>query len=150
MVKESLVKKSLSVIERENLSPIEIELSGKVVPKARPRVTRKGTFMPQRYTEWRKEAARELERQGVPAIQIERSEIEISFIGKHNGNADLDNLAGAILDLLVGEQIIKDDRINCVSRLSVSYLESKESPSVMIRIIPIAPKTQTRKSRTKT
>lgn len=127
--------------EREILT---LFLPGIVVPKARPRVTSNGTFLPQRYREWREMAEFEITRQLTDLdvdieFPIKRAEVTIRFVGKHRTNSDLDNMAGACLDALTlkGAGVLQDDRISCVSRLSVEYEPKAKETGVIIEIEPI-------------
>lgn len=124
--------------------PLKLFLPGIVVPKARPRVTRFGTFMPPRYRNWRLQAEGELILQvqrmtPVPSLPIERATVRIRFQGKFRAQADLDNLAGAILDALTlqGAGILKNDNLSCVPSLSVEYLANDAEPGAHIEIFPI-------------
>lgn len=97
-------------------------IPGKVTPKARPRVTRNGSYFPQTYQDWRSAANLEIISQ-LPAdceLPIASCSVSISLLGKgHRG--DLDNLAGAILDALVTAGVLRDDRLSCVPLLSIAY-----------------------------
>jgi Holliday junction resolvase RusA-like endonuclease len=76
----------------------EFKLSGRVTPKARPRVSRKKAYLPSNYRLWRNTALVELHEQSRPIIPLTSASIGIQFFGSHKG--DLDNLAGAVLDAL--------------------------------------------------
>lgn len=119
-------------------------IPGNVVPKARPRVTGNGTFMPQRYRTWRNMAEVEIysqlsELNLTIELPIKRASILMRFVGKHRTNSDLDNLAGACLDALTmnGAGVLLDDRISCVSKLSVEYVPVAEKTGVWIEITPV-------------
>lgn len=98
-------------------------LTGAVVAKARPRVTRQGTFLPQKYRDWKEEAIAELLSQRTRYKSLEEVTISIELYGTCRG--DLDNIAGAILDALVRAEIIKDDRVSLVKALSVRHCGGK-------------------------
>ncbi|WP_052056148.1 RusA family crossover junction endodeoxyribonuclease [Myxosarcina sp. GI1] len=98
-------------------------LTGAVVPKARPRVTRQGTFLPQKYRDWKEGAIAELLSQRTRYKSLEEVTISIKLYGTCRG--DLDNIAGAILDALVQAGIIKDDRVSLVKALSVKHCGGK-------------------------
>ncbi|CBN56772.1 hypothetical protein OSCI_3180014 [Kamptonema sp. PCC 6506] len=119
-------------------------IPGNVVPKARPRVTGNGTFMPQRYRTWRNMAEVEIysqlsELNLTIELPIKRASILMRFVGKHRTNSDLDNLAGACLDALTmnGAGVLLDDRISCVSKLSVEYVPVADKTGVWIEITPV-------------
>jgi Holliday junction resolvase RusA-like endonuclease len=102
---------------------IKLETAGK--PKARPRVTSRGTHMPPDYTEWIESAALELAlRAGTQQFGEQQVSIGTVFASDHVRiriepmdlprpkyvRGDIDNLAGGILDALVKAAIIDDDR----------------------------------------
>lgn len=90
------------------------------VPKARPRVTKNGTFLPARYRAWRLRAEGEFTVQAQQmATPIKRANIEIVLGGA--GRGDIDNIAGAILDALVGAKVLLDDRLSCVPSLQIRH-----------------------------
>jgi Holliday junction resolvase RusA-like endonuclease len=145
--------KSVELIERTiappviNKSPlcseIQFWLSGNVVPKARPRVTRRGTYLPKQYRGWRNQAEVEIYRQLCDLnlsikLPIPRANISLIFMGNHRKNADLDNLAGACLDALTlnGAGVILDDRVTCVPKLIVEYEPNAKKTGVLIKIEP--------------
>ena len=96
-------------------------LPGIVVPKARPRITKNGSFMPQRYQDWQRLAIAELLLQLSDRSPLEYPvAVRVLLQGKgHRG--DLDNLSGAILDALVKTEILKDDRLSCVGQLEARH-----------------------------
>ena len=119
-------------------------ISGSVVPKARPRVTSNGTYMPNRYREWRNRAEIELYRQmsqfrSTHKFPLQKAAVELRFFGKHRTNSDLDNMAGACLDALTlnGAGVLMDDRLSCLPRLSVEYVSGTEETGVWIEIQPL-------------
>lgn len=119
-------------------------IPGNVVPKARPRVTSKGTYLPQRYRKWRNMAEVELCRQVLDMnlkeqLPIAKAAISLSFCGKHRTNSDLDNMAGACLDALTlnGAGVLKDDRLSCIPQLNVEYIADRQETGVWITIEPI-------------
>lgn len=73
---------------------LKYTLSGKVVPKARPRFGGGRAFLPQRYRDWKDNALAELLSQSCPPIPISKAEVSIDLFGGHRG--DLDNLAGSV------------------------------------------------------
>jgi Holliday junction resolvase RusA-like endonuclease len=101
------------------------KLSGRVTPKARPRVSGKKAYLPCNYRLWRNTALIELHGQSKPSIPLKSASIGIQFFGNHQG--DLDNLAGSVLDALVEAKIILDDRLTVVNQLSISYIPFKET-----------------------
>lgn len=119
-------------------------LPGGVVPKARPRVTSNGTYLPQRYRTWRNQAEVELYRQmcelhPAPQFPLQKAAISLRFFGNHRTNSDIDNLAGACLDALTlnGAGILQDDRLSCLPQLSVEFVPGTPETGVWIEIEPL-------------
>ena len=107
-------------------------IPGVVVPKARPRVTKNGSFMPQRYQDWQRLAIAELLLQRNDRTPLVYPvAVKVLLQGKHRG--DLDNLSGAILDALVKVGILEDDRLSCVASLEARH-ESKGETGCHIEI----------------
>ncbi len=131
---------------------MELQLSGRVVPKARPRMARgKVPFLPKPYKLWKEDAIHQLQLQLPWAFRtIETASIEIEIFGQARG--DLDNLAGAVLDALVQARVIHDDRVNCVPRLLITFTPGPESGAnikIMREILPnesLTSKTSTKKT----
>lgn len=123
---------------------IVLYIPGNVVPKARPRVTAKGTYLPPRYRQWRNMAEVEIYRQisetNMPVdLPIKKATISIRFCGQHRTNSDLDNMAGACLDALTlnGAGVLKDDRISCIPKLTVEYIANSKETGIWIEIEPL-------------
>ncbi len=119
-------------------------LPGTVVPKARPRVTSNGTYMPNRYREWRNRAEIELYRQmsqfhSTHKFPLQKAAVSLRFFGNHRTNSDLDNMAGACLDALTlnGAGVLMDDRLSCLPRLTVEYVSGTKETGVWIEIQPL-------------
>lgn len=102
---------------------VKLWIPGECVPKARARVTRNGTYFPQRYQDWRRGAEAEILISLSPGqravLPISKAEVRIILQGKHRG--DLDNLAGSCLDALVASGVLLDDRIGCVPSLVILH-----------------------------
>jgi Holliday junction resolvase RusA-like endonuclease len=112
-------------------------LNGVVVPKARPRVTANGTFMPPRYREWKRDAITALTLQAIEmhlGQPLTHAAVSITLVGKHPRRGDLDNIAGSVLDALVQSGVLKDDSLSVVSSLAIALQWSKETPAVQIEI----------------
>ncbi|WP_373546358.1 RusA family crossover junction endodeoxyribonuclease [Chamaesiphon sp.] len=95
------------------------QLTGKITPKARPRLGRGGAYLPSNYRDWKDDAIAQLLAQSRPPEPIARAKVSIAIGGKQRG--DLDNIAGAILDALVQSGILLDDRLSVVSKLSIEH-----------------------------
>lgn len=102
-------------------------IDGPIVPKARARVTRNGTFHPGNYQEWKRNAIFELSRQwaGEPLSGVT---VSVTLKGKHSRRGDADNVSGAILDALVQSGILKDDNLTHVRELHVYLDWNKKIP----------------------
>ena len=94
-------------------------------PKARPRVTRKGTFMPREYQEWRKEFGRQLadatsgaQFDGPVAMYVTFHTDAVSITiqpwpseRRKHVRADIDNLLGGVLEVCEDIGLITNDRM---------------------------------------
>jgi Holliday junction resolvase RusA-like endonuclease len=112
------------------------QLTGKITPKARPRLGQGRAYLPQNYRDWKDDAIVQLITQSLPAQPITRAEIAIAIGGKQTG--DLDNIAGAILDALVQSGVLLDDRLSVVHKLSIAHHRERE-PGASIEISPPTP-----------
>lgn len=110
-----------------------VRLLGSIVPKARPRVTKNGTYMPERYRQW-KQLAASLFRQAFQPVTQYPVAISIHLTGKHPRRGDLDNISGSILDALVQAETIEDDNLTKISALSIALDYSAAPPEVLITI----------------
>lgn len=112
------------------------QLTGKITPKARPRLGKGRAYLPQKYRDWKDEAISQLLTQSRPPDPLVKAEVSIYIGGGQRG--DLDNIAGAILDALVQAGILLDDRISVVSKLSIAH-HRERSPGASIEISPPTP-----------
>jgi len=104
----------------------EVILPLRLMSKARPRVTRYGTYMPKPYQEWRKECA-ELLKEGWQLAPIEHPiAVEIDCYGTARG--DIDNYMGALFDTANGIVWV-DDRASIIQRATISYYKRPTSES---------------------
>ena len=110
-------------IASNQIKTLKFWLPGKVVPKARPRFHDGKISLPKNYRGWKNTAHLELisqlQNNGIKKLSIEKAAVEMQFVGTHRG--DLDNLAGAVLDILCETKIVVDDRVSCISRLVVEH-----------------------------
>ncbi len=89
-------------------------IPGRVIPKARPRVTRNGTFLPQLYKQWRLRAEGEILMQlqqmhPQPQLPIQQAAVRIMLYGKHRGDGD--NCIGSVCDALVSAGLLPSDTL---------------------------------------
>lgn len=119
---------------------IKFWIPGRVIPKARPRITTRHAYLPTNYREWRRMAEVIIVSQIVnkSKLPLAIALVEVNLTGKHRG--DLDNLAGSCLDALVSAGVLTDDNVNCVPRLTVTYQPTGKL-GVAIVIKPQAVKT---------
>lgn len=110
-------------ISANQVKAVKFWLPGEVIPKARPRFSGGSISLPRNYRGWKNTAylqiISQLEDKGINELLIRKAVVEMQFLGSHRG--DLDNLAGAILDILCETKIIVDDRVSCISRLLVEH-----------------------------
>lgn len=104
----------------------EILLKVKLMSKARPRVTRNGTYMPKNYQDWRKEVARQMKEQwALPPIDTPIA-VDIECAGAARG--DIDNYMGAIFD--TGNKILwMDDRSTIIKSAYITFRKASEKDS---------------------
>ncbi len=105
-------------------------IPGSVTPKARPRVTANGTFLPKRYREWRLRAEGEILMQvhqmnPLPQLPIERAAVRIILRGKHRGDGD--NAIGSVCDALVGAGIFSSDSLKQIPLGSWRHIPDGET-----------------------
>lgn len=113
-------------------------LPGKVIPKARPRFHSGRISLPSNYRQWKNtaylEILNQLQQRSFKEIPIEKAAVEMQFVGAHRG--DLDNLAGAVLDVLTETQVVLDDRVSCIPRLVIEH-EPVGVSGVWVEIKPL-------------
>jgi hypothetical protein len=115
-------------------------IPGPVIPKARPRVTSNGTYLPKRYREWRLRAEGEILMQvhqmnPLPQLPIERAAVRIILRGKHRGDGD--NAIGSVCDALVSAGIFTADSLKHIPFGSWRHIPDGET-GVKIQIESIA------------
>lgn len=116
---------------------IELILPGNVTPKARPRVTSRGTYMPENYRCWKSLAIGRLKAQ-YSGETIQRAAVSIVLRGKHPRRGDADNIGGSVLDALVQAGILRGDNLMVIPSLSVSLeWDNKSEPLTIVQLTPI-------------
>lgn len=116
-------------------------IPGGVVPKARPRVTANGTFLPPRYRAWRNHAEVEIfkqlgEKSSLPVLPLQRAAVKVRLIGKHRMNADGDNIVGSCLDSLVAAGVIKNDNLSYIPEIYFKLIP-QGTQGVQITLLPL-------------
>lgn len=104
----------------------EIVLPLKLMSKARPRVTARGTYFPKAYQDWRKECS-QLLRQAWTLDPIETPiAVEIDCYGTARG--DIDNYMGALFDS-ANKILWADDRASIIQKATIAYYKRPASES---------------------
>jgi len=117
------------------LLKLKFWLPGVVIPKARPRVSRNSTYLPQRYQDWQRLAIAELLLQISDRTPLEYPVVVRVLLQGKGHRGDIDNLAGSCLDALVKSGILEDDRLSCVGHLEARH-EPKGETGCWIEIEP--------------
>ena len=114
---------------------VTLEIRHPLFSKARPRVTKHGTFMPVAYKKNQKELLEKIKEQyDGPALEGPLR-VEIDLYGE--GRADIDNVVGAFFDT-ANKVLWTDDRISIIPELSVRWTKARKEYSMwVVRIIPI-------------
>lgn len=130
-------------------------VQGHAIPKKRPRVTRRGTFMPQEYVEWRERlkeealtACAELHDRGEPwpaDAPAFRLTVKCAFPGAVHG--DTDGLVGSVMDALNGVAW-KDDKL-VVDHRSIKFAGESQC-EVEVIALDSSPMAQPKSKRRKT
>jgi len=115
-------------------------IPGKVTPKARPRVTKNGTFFPKRYREWRLRAQGEIIMQiqqmnPLPKLPFQEAALRILLCGNHRGDGD--NAIGSVCDALVSAGVLPSDSLKYLPYGSWRHIKSAET-GVKIEIKPLS------------
>ena len=111
-------------------------IEGTIIPKARPRVTSRGTFMSQAYHDWMDQTCFNLS----SAWRERYQDVELNFPltlgifldGKHSRKGGLDNIGGAVMDTLVKAKILPSDNVNIVNKLIVDFNHNEDLPKYLI------------------
>lgn len=111
---------------------IELEIPLPPMPKKRPRVTARGTYMPPEYTEWKRDFGTHC--RGVKPFGGVGFGISVRFVtATGRMRCDLDNALGAVLDALQDAGIIQNDRF----AESIQASKAKgPGPAIVIAIWP--------------
>ena len=130
---------------------LEVRIPGAPVTKARPQVTRNGTFTPKKTRDWEKRAGLlcrlALQRAGLQRIEKPQLiTIHAVFVFprpkrlpkkgpriQHGVRPDLDNLVKALKDAMDGVLMADDAQITSLTALKF-YAASDESPAVHVRL----------------
>ncbi len=114
---------------------IVLTLSGRIVPKARPRFSKGHSYLPSNYRTWKEQAITSvIDQLPLGFRTYSQACVAIDLRGSLRGDAD--NLAGAILDVLTQAQVLKDDRLSCLPKLTIRYVKSK-TPGAIITLLGV-------------
>ena len=126
----------------EEFFPFTIWLPGRVIPKARPRLSTRSNsiHLPGNYVEWKSDCIYHISRK-FPRLPIhpilQPVSIEVIIVGFRLG--DLDNIIGSIMDGLVDSDLLSRDNITKVPRITVEYQSHKTLKGAWISLAPFAP-----------
>lgn len=130
-------------------------VDGHAIPKKRPRVTRRGTFMPTEYVEWKERIAEEaavacaeLADRGEPwpaDAPAFRLVVKCAFPGAVHG--DTDGLVGSVMDALNG-LVWKDDKL-VVDQRGIKF-QGEPRCEVEVTALDSSPMAQPKSKRKKT
>lgn len=137
-----------------NFKPLFVcVLTDKIVPKCRPRVTKRVTFMPPHYTLWRTLATAEINAAlyyhnttqqpiELPFDRISPVAITADFYGSLRANADIDNAIGSIMDVLAADKwALTNDNVSRVPIVSIQFhslpKNTKKNPQTPKTIVKI-------------
>lgn len=105
------------------MKELKLWIPGRIIPKARPRFYQGRAMLPLNYRRWQSKTYLYVEKllrsSAISGLPFEKAIVEIQFVGSHLG--DLDNLAGALLDVMTKTNIVRDDRISCIPKLILSH-----------------------------
>ncbi|BAY20746.1 endodeoxyribonuclease RusA [Calothrix sp. NIES-2100] len=113
---------------------LTFKIPGSIPGKARPRVTRNGTYMPPKYVEFKVSSRKFLPKVSQPLTPP--ISIKIALIGSHK--SDLDNIAGTILDILVDQGILDNDSSKQVPDIHITRFESSKEKFAQVTLSEIS------------
>lgn len=113
--------------------PITLALPGAIVPKARPRHNKWGSYLPANYRDW-KDTTVGLIRNKIQPLTGDNFSVDVVLWGKHSRRGDLDNILGSIMDALVQADILPNDNAKIVTRKSIQLIHNDDNPIAYIRI----------------
>lgn len=94
------------------------------MPKARPRLSKWGAYMPPEYQKWMRAAVSLIKGQWRHDPLDIVSKLKIDFQGG-SARSDLDNDVGSVFDALTKAGVIKNDNKNVISNFSASWSRSE-------------------------
>ncbi len=104
-------------------------IEGEIIPKSRPKVSRKGTYYPQKYKDFLSSCTSEFVTQKAEHNYPEmKTPCKLSIIlFNQSKRGDCDNLSGGIMDCLVRSGILRNDNLNNISELNIKAVNNKKS-----------------------
>jgi len=102
------------VTDRILVQSVTFRVPGQPVPKARPRVTERGTFTPQRTRDWEEAVGWAFKGMGAATFDGPVS-VMMTFLRKGRRKVDLDNLVKSVLDGLNGVAFHDDQQVRELS-----------------------------------
>ena len=92
------------------MAELHFTVPGRCIPTPRPRVSRRGTHYPKRYTDWLDSARVEAYRACGRPLWTGPVSVLVAFYGARK-NADIDNLLKSCLDAIQGVIIVDDKQV---------------------------------------
>lgn len=127
------------------MSTLVFKFYGRVIPKQRPRSRGKTHYLPPGYAKWKSENVsriaqewQELHKGCDPEeiSSISLCKVDIILYGKFLG--DIDNISGAILDVLVQAKVLCDDNLSVIPRLTIEHFHKKEPVGATVELSKIS------------
>lgn len=124
-----------SLLAPKHPMPILMMIGGAIPPKPRPRFANGRAYLPAAYRKWKDLLVRQMRSQRGDAPPLKGPlNIAIHLTGKHSRRGDLDNTAGAILDVAVQGGLIEGDNMRQICGLLVTL---DHSPDVAMAYVEI-------------
>ena len=121
---------------------LQFVLKGLVVPKARPKFNQGQAYLPENYRIWQEKAIIELieQKQKTTMKYPIKTSIKLHITYKGHANADADNIAGAIMDVLQQAKIIQNDNLKYIQELKLEFSKTtKKQAETLIQISELKP-----------
>ncbi len=116
---------------------LEVVYEGDLIPKARPRVVKGGTYMPEDYIAYRDGLAWAMVKVRKQIILQPPLRVEAVVYRRNFRRADSDNMLGTILDAMVAARWVEDDTWTLIPEVEVRVKKDAENPRVHVRAWPV-------------
>ena len=112
-----------------------LDLPDGIVPKARARVTKNGTFHSRPYVRSQSELSWMLRRQHhTPKIQGGTWRVQIFLEGKQRRGGDADNIFGSVADALQKADVLDKDNLVRIPSIGFQFRHTKRSPRAILKL----------------